>query len=496
MAVTKMKDTSVKAAESKLKILGTFEGECMDTTITNLNGLDITAEVMKGVFESDDYKQGITNGWYIGFLGHPEDPNCMAFQDACIVMTEGRLDDNGKVFGKFNLVDTPVGRIVKAFQDAGVKFGISIRGAGDIENNSVDPETFVFRGFDLVSFPAFPDSIPTFTEIAASTDTKVRSQYKKICAAVSNNIDRLNSEAIDVIQPLFATQSKEHKLLEDRKQAITSAEIIALNNDKVVAMTELYLESLEANKQLTVENEKLRRQISSVQIAADKKLKVIKRIVGNQILNITDDRDKLYTENQQLIQANTSLEEKLSISSDTSKYDTIIANLRQDLIRIKKENKDYILANRALSTQITKSGKENLIYKRKIESHSKQLEDKDKVIADLQFDLDETVNGMSDLEIQASNLGEDNRKAKLEVKAAQRLVRAYQNAYANLYASAVGSGSDIKSLSITSSTTVSELQQMISGTAQLANMSNVFVEPQPVEFIDDGDTDDNEIITL
>lgn len=92
----------------------------------------------------------------------------MEFQNGCIVMTDMWIE-NKKVYGKFNLIDTPIGQIVKKFIDAGVKFGISIRGAGDIIDNSVDPETFVFRGYDLVSFPAYPDSIPKFTAIAAST---------------------------------------------------------------------------------------------------------------------------------------------------------------------------------------------------------------------------------------------------------------------------------------------------------------------------------------
>ena len=163
-----------KGAVNKFSILGTYEGEALDTNITNKNGLDITSEVMQTVFESDDYKQGIQYGWFIGFLGHPEDPNCMDFRNGCIVMTDGYLDDNGKVHAKFNLIDTPVGQIVKKFIDAGVRFGISIRGAGDITGHTVEPDTFVFRGFDLVSFPAYPESIPAFTEISAATDMESR----------------------------------------------------------------------------------------------------------------------------------------------------------------------------------------------------------------------------------------------------------------------------------------------------------------------------------
>ena len=192
----------VKAALGAVKssILGTYDGECADAAITNKNGLDITREVWETVFASEDYRQAIDLGWYLGFLGHPEDPNCMEFEHACIVMTEGHIDEKGKVFGKFNLIDTPVGRIVKAFQDAGVIFGISVRGAGDIIDNSVDPDSFVFRGFDLVTFPAFPESIPTFTAVAASTDAETRKKYQKVCAAV-NNIARKKAASFSSASP-------------------------------------------------------------------------------------------------------------------------------------------------------------------------------------------------------------------------------------------------------------------------------------------------------
>ena len=180
-------------------IIGTYEGLCADADITNLNGLDITREVWENVFASDEYKTAIERGHYIGFLGHPA---CQDFEHACIVMTEGHIDDDGKVYGSFNLIDTPVGRIVKSFQDAGVTFGISVRGAGDIIDNSVDPDTFVFRGFDLVAFPAYPDAIPEFTPIAASSDVDKQKKYKKVCAAVKANIND-----IDSISTLNAMQS-------------------------------------------------------------------------------------------------------------------------------------------------------------------------------------------------------------------------------------------------------------------------------------------------
>ena len=129
------KANPIKASIVNSSILGTYEGEAMDTNITNKNGIDITKDVIEVVLESDDYIQGVANGWFIGYLGHPVEPDCMEFERGCIVLKAMRIEPNGKVYCTFDLVNTPVGQIVKTFIDAGVKFGISIRGAGDIVGN-------------------------------------------------------------------------------------------------------------------------------------------------------------------------------------------------------------------------------------------------------------------------------------------------------------------------------------------------------------------------
>ena len=247
--------------KNEFTVLGTFTGECADSNVTNENGLDIPREVWENVFNSDIYKQGIELGWHIGFLGHPDDPNCMDFQQACIVMTEGHIGDDGKIYGEFNLIDTPVGRIVKTFIDSGVTFGISVRGAGDIIDNSVDPDTFVFRGFDLVTFPAYKEAIPEFKAIAASTDVEDLKRYKRVCAAVEKDLENITSkQAIEVIQEQLPEQSDTYKRLEDRKQEIVGEEDSEIEEDvdvmsaKLNGMTSLYLQE----KQKEIKNNKTR----------------------------------------------------------------------------------------------------------------------------------------------------------------------------------------------------------------------------------------------
>lgn len=459
----------VKSAEVKSpSILGTFEGECADANITNLNGLDITRPVWETVFSSEEYKKAIELGHLIGFLGHPEDPNCMDFEHACIVMKEGHIDDDGKVRGKFDLVDTPVGRIVKTFIDAGVKFGISVRGAGDIENNSVDPDTFVFRGFDLVSFPAYPDSIPEF--IAASSDLDSQRKYKAISAAIKKNKDGLNTvESVDILQSHLAKQSDEYKMLENRKSEIEDCDDIDIRDQKIDGMTDLYLHECQNNKKLKdeiAECKKLLNESIKANATLQRKFNSMKRIVSSQsikVKEVEEDADRQISK----VKASRSVD-KCSIEELNRK----LADKSSELERLRRVN---------------------LKYKQRIETSSNDIADKDSVIASLRADLDETVNQVKASEAKTSNLDAVNRRLKSKVSACEKLLAEYQDAYADIYANALGVHLD--SLPVSASTSVSDIRNMISGSVSLKPSTQLTSEPTSEDLMSYGD-DDSELITL
>lgn len=435
------------APSSTLKILGQFEGECADANVTNENGLDILPAVWETVFASDLYKKALEHGWYIGFLGHPEDPNCMDFEHACIVMRECHIDNGGKVYGKFDLIDTPVGRIVKAFIDAGVIFGISVRGAGDIVDNSVDPDTFVFRGFDLVTFPAYTEAIPTFTEIAASTDFDKQKKYKAVCAAVKKNIEGLNTcEAIDIVQSQFAKQSDEYQMLEDRKAELDPEENIDISADQLAGMTQLYLDAKEEADNLQEENQILRQKLALLESTTVRKLKAIQRITSAQRKDLEDE-----------------------LFAVTNKYQTVKASSEH----LKSEN---------LELQSS-----NLKYKQRVEATATDIRKKSYVISRLQSKLDETVVAAEEQGTRTSNLDAIVKKLRKEVSAATALVQEYQEAYANLYANALGV--HLEDVRVTSSTTVKDLQKII-GSASSSSQQASIMEPTHIDAIDDEDDDD------
>ena len=461
-----MKNKNIKASSdtsglTSRPILGTYEGECADSNITNLNGLDITRPVWETVFASEDYKKAIELGWYIGYLGHPEDPNCMDFEHACIVMTDGWIDNEGKVHGKFNLIDTPVGRIVYAFQKAGVIFGISVRGAGDIVGNSVDPETFIFRGFDLVTFPAFPESIPTFTEIAASSDIESQKKYQTVCAAINKDIDKVTDiNALNVLQTQFAKQSKEYAAIEAQKNKIMSAQDINSSKEsdidhnvlaaKLDAMTKLYIEATTRIHELAEENEVIKLHSAKVEANYNRKIKSLERITASQLKTYDSD-----------------------IQHMERKYNTVVAANQQ----LKKVNSS--LEN------------SNLKYKMKIDLADETIDEKDAIISSMRVKLNETVNDAKDSQNRASNLDAKINGLLKKVEAAERLQQEYQSAYVQLYANAAGV--DLSQVNITASMSVSDVQSVICGSSRVPELGQ---EPEEIDIEDFDDLDEDSLVTM
>lgn len=453
MRYRRLKQDNISESFVSSSILGTYEGECADANITNLNGLDITRPVWENVFNSEEYAKGIKLGHYIGFLGHPHDPGCMDFRNACIVMREGHIADDGKVYGRFDLVDTPVGRVVKTFQDAGVKFGISVRGAGEIYDNSVEPGTFNFRGFDLVAFPAYPDAIPEFSAIAASTDAESRKKYKMISSAVKDNVQYItSSESLDVLKSAFAAQSDEYKLLEDREKELAEEsevepESIECNEDstdtddilrdKIHCVTSAYVSMQKENARLQSELKASQKIHSKDSLKASRKLKVIERICSSQIKSLKD----------KYIKASETIEAQ------------------------KKENST--LSNR------------NLKYKQRIATQAQQISDKEKVIASLQTQVNETVNASASAKSNVSDLDAANRNLKSEIKSAKKLLKEYQEAYAELYSSAV-CGQPAR-ISITASMSVSDIQAQIKAASTSTYAGDVLESPDLMDSYSDDD---------
>ena len=493
----------VKASTTELgngkTILGTFTGKCCDAAVFNNNSMKLDRELFEKLMDSDEYKDGMEHRYYIGFLGHPEDPNCQDFKDACIVMTSMEIKPNDEVYGTFDLIDTPVGRVVKTFIDAGVQFGISIRGAGDVDaEGNVDPDTFVFRGFDLVAFPAYNDAVPEF-QIAASSDPK----YKKICAAIDTNLQYITSTtAIEEIQASLNPHSAEYKKLEARKQDIGVQDEEDLSEDKdtdleeitakkLDAMTDMYMDECAKNHELEETLASTRSELKAIKATYERKIKSLERITASQNDLMSKRLKKVTASYEAAIEATNSLKDELR--------------------KVTASKSALISKNSEIIAELDKANKNNLIYQQKIECSSADIEDRDATISDLQKELNKTVVASTAAKRDASNRDEEVKQLKSQLSSSNRTIKEqqsqivacedmlfeYQQAFADFYATALGTS--VSGLPISASTSVSELKNLIQGAT---NTSNIGVIPdygydedvELTDVVDEGN--DNILATL
>lgn len=471
-------------------VLGTFTGKCCDSNVFNNNDMHLSRELFENLIESEDFKRAMQNRHYIGYLGHPENPDCQEYEHACIVMTDLRIADNGEIEGDFDLIDTPVGRIVKAFIDAGVKFGISIRGLGDVDGaGEVDPEGFIFRGFDLVTFPAYDDCIPEFKAIAASTDAKKKSAFKKVCASINSNLKDIRStQTLEFIQDQFNEGTDEFNIIQDRIDElacptedtncdeINDCEVI---QEKLDAVTSLYIDAMSRIRDLEsalAECQLANNEITVECKTAKAKYSHMKRIVASQLETAKDScqsySDDVENKERQLRRVRASLDtanrklqhKEEELSKSNAAYDRMVTantNLKNkinNLLEEKKADKEAIEAANNI----------NLKYKQKVEANSDVISEKDSALEDVKRQLHETVVANKKLESKASNLDEQNGELLSRVEAAEEMVLSYQQAYANIYANALGVY--LKDLPVTATTTVDQLKKMISAGTSTAGI--------------------------
>lgn len=148
-----------EAEQKQRGILGRLAGPCADFIQATRNGRKYSEELWENVFSNDLMKEKIKNRCCFGELGHPTDRTETDMEKIALCLAElPKKGSDGKLYGVFDILDTPNGRILKALCDYGCNIGISSRGQGDLitdldGNEAVDPDTYDCEGFDAVLMP-------------------------------------------------------------------------------------------------------------------------------------------------------------------------------------------------------------------------------------------------------------------------------------------------------------------------------------------------------
>lgn len=105
-------------------------------------------------------QQAIRERAMLGHVEHPKDGRTDGNEGALIV-TEAKLRNDGTVWCRFELLDTPKGLILQEYTRKRVKWGVSSRGNGTVdEKGRVSPDDYVLETWDAVMRPSVAGSHP------------------------------------------------------------------------------------------------------------------------------------------------------------------------------------------------------------------------------------------------------------------------------------------------------------------------------------------------
>lgn len=147
--------TEAKADGSKTF---TIEGVFMQADKQNRNGRIYESKVMKPAVEKYINEQ-VKTGRAVGELNHPDGPTINL--DKVSHRITDLYFEGSNVIGKAQILNTPMGNIVKGLLEGGVKLGVSSRGMGSLERREGTVYVggdFQLSTVDIVQDPSAPEA--------------------------------------------------------------------------------------------------------------------------------------------------------------------------------------------------------------------------------------------------------------------------------------------------------------------------------------------------
>ena len=130
-------------------------GVCQKAGVKNGNGRVYKKNTLER--EIKNYQKAIGERRALGELDHPDD-SVINLKNASHIVTK-MWWDGSSVMGKFEVLSTPSGQVLKELVNAGVKLGISSRGLGSVkkeDGQTIVEDDFQLICFDMVSDPSTP----------------------------------------------------------------------------------------------------------------------------------------------------------------------------------------------------------------------------------------------------------------------------------------------------------------------------------------------------
>lgn len=404
--------------ENKRKgVLGTLEGICADCIHATRNGRLYPDEVWEAAFNDPLVKEQFNCGGIFGQLGHPKDDQSENEEFNCIALCmpePPKKGPDGKLRGRWDILDTPNGRILKCLCDYGYKIGISSRASGDVDtdwngNESVLPDGFEFKGFDAVLLPAVKEArLNLITESVKKDNTKDFKRALQESIDSSNDIDKaVMLQTLDDLGIDYKEPSENEEGVND-DIAVASSSIAAESDgadlvDELQAalkqINDLQMQLIDLNEQISVSSAKesrLENQINKLQLALKKERESSKKAeaMKHQLLSMKEQLENSVAEQQRQKKLAESYKARLSAVKDerssltesasndrkvikslqkkvkslqesvtqtSSKDKELIESLQAEISELKKDSQ---IKNSQYTTKLKESKNETLKYKK------------------------------------------------------------------------------------------------------------------------------------
>lgn len=434
--------------KQKRGILGRLVGIIADFKNATRNGRKYTEELWDKTFDNPIVKEKISNRCLFGELGHPADRQEIDMEKIAICLAEmPKKGNDGKLYGVFDILDTPNGRILKTMCDYGCNIGVSSRGGGDTFEDyngeeTVEPDTYELECWDAVLLPAVKSARPAY--VTESLDTSKKTLKTALLEALEKSTEdeqRVMKTTLDELAIDYSTEEDVTETSEsvDNIDVVTESE--AAEDTGVDVIKELQ-EALQGQSILKGQVKSLQQQLSVCYTKesrySDRLSKLATKIkaqetdytkLSEELATISSDNTTLRTNVEQLNGQVSLLTESLSskekqIEELTAKLNARTLKCESLELKLNKESSHKTKLDESLSSKSAEVKKLTEAYSQLKQSSEKELKSARAQTISLQENNTKLVEELQEAK-KDSQITKSQLNAKLEQ--AKKLVEKYKS---------------------------------------------------------------------
>ena len=358
-------DDTVKKNSKGEAILGQLYGPCADFLLPTRNGRGYSESLWEKVFDSEIINEYFEAGGILGELNHPADRSETDLEKVAVCMPEKpKKDKDGHLVAKFDILDTPNGRIVYTLAKYGYKLGVSSRGDGEVieglDGDTVDEDSYTLEAFDIVLLPA----------VKAARLKMVESVQKSFKEALTESLNKSTPEERRIMEDTLKGLKIDYK--SEKADNIDVNQKANTANDVGVEVIKDLQESLAREKELRLEIKRLQEQLS-VCDAKESKLKEKVQRYESSVISLSTNAKQVKTLKAEIENLKEQLIEKDNeIAVRDKRISKLVENRKLDKTSTQNLNESI----QTKDTRISELSKQNRKLQESLDSIRKDSESK------------------------------------------------------------------------------------------------------------------------